>query len=157
SFIAPVPLQPIVNPPRPLFAGIDYDGSAASLTLDGTDDVNIFNVQPSPNTVYHINGNLQGPVLDPQGNPHGPALGAGVPKFGGGDYLMLDTTGTSNRRLHISSLGSGFWTFTSQHQRVNFTNIERFNHVAAYATATDNGGGLQPQAHVWDAETDQLL
>ena len=60
-----------------------------------------------------------------------------------GDYLKLDTTqlafGTGRRRLHITSLGNGFWSFarngTTFGQQVVFSSIERFNHVEILAVA----------------------
>ncbi len=137
-----VPSPPIANynPPRPTFAGMDYDGTTEFLRIDGTDDVNIFNVQPSLDTDFTIDGRL----------PPG-----GIPIPGGGDYLMLDTqtTHTTGRHLHITALGQGFWDFTSAHKRVNFLSIERFNHVAIYAVA--NAGAI-PLVKVYDAETNEF-
>lgn len=137
-----VPSPPIANfdPPRPTFAGMDYTGATEILRMDGNDDVNIFNVQPSFDTEFFIYGNLPP---------------SGVPLAGGGDYLMLDTqsTGTTGRRLHITALGQGFWSFSSAHKHVNFVSIERFNHVATYAVAN---AGRTPLVKVFDAETNEL-
>ncbi len=125
---------PTIAPAR-TFAGILYDstGVAASdtvttLRLDGTDQVNIFNVSPSKITTYTINGNLPAP---------------GVPMVGGGDYLQLNTTqlagGTGGRLLHIASIGAGYWSFTDGSKSVNFLSIERFNHVAVVASVAYSG------------------
>jgi len=138
SFVVAGPLAGVVDPPRPLFAGIHYE-SAESLRLDGTDDVNIFDVKPSLTTTYHIDGNLPPP---------------GSCQPGGGDYLALDTTGTTGRKLHLQALGQGFWSFTSGHQPVSFESIERFNHVDVLAVANDRG---LPFIDVYDAETRAFL
>jgi len=138
-----LPSPPIANydPPRPTFAGMDYDGTTEFLHMVGNDEVNIFNVQPSLDTEFHIDGRLPP---------------SGVPLPGGGDYLHLDThtTGTTGRRLHITAIGTGHWGFTSAHHIVSFESIERFNHVATYAVASN---GRTPNVKVYDAETNQLL
>ncbi len=136
SMVAPVPLQGVVDPPRPLFAGIRYDGSSERLRLDGSDDVNIFDVKPSVDTTYHLDGNLPP---------------SGVPIFGGGDYLRLDTKGTLGRYLSISAVGVGQWRFTSPHKAVTFSSIERFNHVEKVATVFGN------RVVVRDAETNKVV
>jgi hypothetical protein len=134
--------DPTLNaPPRTDFAGIDYDGSTEYFRLDGTDAVNVFDVKPSLQTEYYVNGNL-------------PASGA--PLFGGGDYLMLDTSATAGRRLGIQSLGAGNWTFSSAHKPVGFENVERFNHVAIVASTVDAGTGSVPNVVVRDAETGEF-
>lgn len=139
-------LPPTMIPPSPLagvfwiprtFAGINYDGTSESLQLDATDGVNVFDVKPSNDTEYTINGNLPPP---------------GDCTFGGGDYLRLDTTGTAGRKLHITGVGSGFWSFDSPTKNVNFESIERFNHVDEIASVSNSS------IIVRDAETlDQLF
>ncbi len=128
-----IPGQPAV-PARVLFAGIFYDGNAELLRMDGTDDVNIFNVKPSRLTEMYFDGNLPLP---------------GVCMPGGGDYLRLNTAGTMGRRLFITGLGAGRWQFTSGHKYVRFESIERFNHVDILATANADGTRI----NVYDAET----
>jgi hypothetical protein len=73
-----------------------------------------------------------------------------VAVFGGGDYLMLDTTGTTGRKIGIESVGQGAWNFTSAHKPVQFTSIERFNHVDIVAVSREN---TTPWIDVYDAET----
>ncbi|MBL8794479.1 MAG: FG-GAP repeat protein [Planctomycetia bacterium] len=123
-------------------SGLTYDGGTEFLRLDGTDGINVFTVSPSQDTEYHIDGNLPAPGLLPPP---------------GGDYLKLDTTGTTGRKLHIASVGAGFWGFTSDHQRVNFESIERFNHVDIVAVAQDAGTTSSPYVNVYDAETMEFL
>ncbi|MEI7781759.1 MAG: FG-GAP-like repeat-containing protein, partial [Planctomycetota bacterium] len=118
------------------FAGIDYVGASLErFELVGTDNVNVFTVLPSAATTFFVDGKL--PV-------------SGVALFGGGDYLNLDTTGTIGRKLGIESVGQGTWTFTSAHKPVQFTSIERFNHVDIVAVSREN---TTPWIDVYDAET----
>jgi len=128
--------------PARVFAGVAYDSTMDYVRVDGTDDVNIFDVRPSLTTQYYIDGNLP---------PPGQCL------KGGGDYLRLDTTGTTGRKLHITSPGAGFWSFTSGHRPVDFERIERFNHVDIFATAPDAGTSSAAVVKVYDAETAELL
>lgn len=121
------------------FAGIDYVGAALErFELSGTDNVNVFSVLPSTTTTFFVDGKL--PV-------------SGVALFGGGDYLNLDTTGTTGRMLGIDSVGAGRWTFTSAHKQVGFTSIERFNHVDIVAVSREN---TTPRVDVYDAETGEF-
>lgn len=118
------------------FAGIDYVGANLErFELSGTDNVNVFAVLPSAATTFFVDGKL--PV-------------SGVAVFGGGDYLMLDTTGTTGRKIGIESVGQGAWNFTSAHKPVQFTSIERFNHVDIVAVSREN---TTPWIDVYDAET----
>lgn len=118
------------------FAGVDYVGASLErFELAGTDNVNVFNVLPSPTTTFFVDGKL-------------PVSGTAV--FGGGDYLMLDTTGTSGRKIGIETVGQGSWTFTSAHRPMQFTSIERFNHVDIVAVSREN---TTPSIDVYDAET----
>lgn len=118
------------------FAGIDYvGGELERFELVGTDNVNVFTVLPSTTTTLFVDGKL--PV-------------SGVALFGGGDYLNLDTTGTTGRKLGIDQVGEGNWTFTSAHKKVEFTSIERFNHVDIVAVSRQN---TTPWIDVYDAET----
>ena len=67
QFTAPLPAPaqpPPLTPPSRTFAGVAYDSTGvaaadtiSSLRLDGTDQVNIFNVTPSKITTMTINGN----------------------------------------------------------------------------------------------------
>ena len=67
--------------------------------------------------------------------------------------MRLDTTGTTSRKLHITSLGTGFWRFTSKHKEVAFESIERFNHVNTVAYQGDVGmPTVTPFVTVRDAE-----
>jgi hypothetical protein len=128
--------------PARAFAGVSYDATMDYVRVDGTDDVNTFDVRPSLTTQYYIDGNL-------------PAPGGCLP--GGGDYLRLDTTGTTGRKLHITAPGAGFWSFTSGHRPVDFESIERFNHVDVLATAPDAGTSAPAVVKLYDAETGDLL
>jgi hypothetical protein len=134
------PTNPV--PARPDFAGIDYTGQVNELRVDATDDVNVFDAKPSTITHYTLDANL--PV-------------GGVPIVGGGDYMRLDTNTTSGRKLHITSLGTGFWRFTSKHKEVAFESMERFNHVDLIAYQGDKGKPTQaPRITVRDAENGVL-
>jgi hypothetical protein len=134
--------EPDPSAPARVFAGVAYDSTMDYVRVDGTDDVNIFDVRPSLTTQYYIDGNL-------------PASGQCLK--GGGDYLRLDTTGTTGRKLHITGPGAGFWSFTSGHRPVDFESIERFNHVGIFATAPDAGTSSATVVKVYDTETAGLL
>ena len=142
TFVSAAPVGN-VDPVRPLFAGIDYDGSAEFLSMVGNDAVNIFNVQPSKDTEISFDGRLPVP---------------GVAVLGGGDYLLLDTqtTGTTGRKLHSTGLGQGYWDFTSVHKRVNYQSMERFNHVDIVALAVVGSANSLPTVTVKDAETGEV-
>jgi hypothetical protein len=142
----------ITNPPVRTFAtnGVIYNASSnasqnsvSTLRVDGSDDVNIFSVTPSPLTTYTIDGNL---------------TPSGIPIPGGGDYLKLNTThfadGIGGRKLHINTVGNGFWAFASKPAAmpVNFLNIERFNHVEVTA-AVETLPNQSPVVVVRDSET----
>ncbi|GEM_PF-3160615 len=120
------------------FAGVFFDGTMDYVRLDGTDLANIFDVSPSLTTQFTIDGNLPAP---------------GVCTPGGGDFLRLNTAGTTGRNLHLDAPGNGDWSFTSGHQHVSFESIERFNHVDILAIANGKGS---PIVKVYDAETMQF-
>lgn len=134
------------------FAGITYDGTTELLRLDGSDGVNVFDVQPSRDTAYTIDGN---------------APASGFVEASKGDYLKLDTKttfpadplgfglDTSGRRLTIQERGTGRWDFTKEtgHKPVAFESIERFNHVDILAVGADAGSGSSASVQVFDAET----
>lgn len=134
------------------FAGITYDGTTELLRLDGSDGVNVFDVQPSRDTAYTIDGN---------------APASGFVEASKGDYLKLDTKttfpadpggfglDTSGRRLTIQERGTGRWDFTkgTGHKPVAFESIERFNHVDILAIAAEAGSGSSAAVQVFDAET----
>ena len=134
------------------FAGITYDGTTELLRLDGSDGVNVFDVQPSRDTAYTIDGNAPAP---------------GFIEASKGDYLQLDTKttfpadlrgfglDTSGRQLTIQERGTGRWDFTkgTGHKPVAFESIERFNHVDILAVAAEAGSGSSASVQVFDAET----
>ena len=122
------------------FAGISYDGTIESVRVDGSDQAVVFDVQPSLQTAFYIDGNL-------------PQLGK-VPTDDG-NYLQLDTrtTGTAGRKLALSGRGAGQWNFTSGHQPVSFEGISKFNHVGIVAVGADEGSASQPLVRIYDAET----
>ena len=129
-------------PARPDFAGVDFDPGINTLRVDATDDVNVFDAKPSATTAMVLNGNL--PTV-------------GHPIVGGGDYLRLDITGTKKRLLHITSPGSGFWSFKSPTLPLTFDSIERFNHVDAIGYNGDKGKpAASPFMTVRDAENGAL-
>ncbi len=134
------------------FAGVTYDGTTEQLRLEGTDGVNVFDVQPSRSAEYFIDGN---------------APASGFVEATKGDYLKLDTKSTfpadprgygldtSGRRLSIEERGKGRWDFTAGtgHKPVSFTSIERFNHVDILAVASEAGATSSAAVRVYDAET----
>jgi hypothetical protein len=134
------------------FGGLTYTGSTHFLEVLGTDGVNTFDVQPSHNTRYLIDGNL-------------PAAGSVIAAEG--DFLKLDTKttfpadpdglDTSGRRLSMTARGEGTWEFSITHQAVDFLDIERFNHVDRVAVAADAGATSKPVVRVYDAETKAFL
>jgi len=134
------------------FGGLTYTGSTHFLEVLGTDGVNTFDVQPSHNTRYLIDGNL-------------PAAGSVIAAEG--DFLKLDTKttfpadpdglDTSGRRLSMTARGEGTWEFSITHQAVDFRSIERFNHVDRVAVAADAGATSKPVVRVYDAETKAFL
>ncbi len=126
------------SPDRPEFAGIRYDGSMEVLRLDGTDQQNTFEVVPSFDTRYMINGN-----------------------GGNDDFLRLDVDPNSGRYLHMldRNAGSGYWSFTNGFQPVHFPNFRLLDHVARLAVGADannvhDGGSM---VRVYDAETRTFL
>ncbi|MBM4068701.1 MAG: hypothetical protein FJ271_07120 [Planctomycetes bacterium] len=140
------------------FAGITFNatGNAALdtvtyLRLDCTDRTNRITVQPSTITKFFVNGTLPEP---------------GLFRLDGGDFLQLDTSqlinGTGFRRLHITGLGAGFWTFvgppgaTEYAREVQFESIERFNHVGIVVTGTGANRRSLPLVRVYNDETNQL-
>ena len=145
--LTPTSLTNEANPDQPgltrPFAGVFYDGTMESVRLDGTDQANVFDVQPSLSTKFYIDGNL-------------PAPGTVIPDEG--DYLKLDTetTHTRGRHLNITARGDGSWTFTSGHKPVEFESIEKFNHVDIVAVGADAGRKSKPLVRVYDAETMEL-
>ena len=118
-----------------IFAGVFFDTTMEYVRLDGTDLGNVFDVRPSVDTQFYIDGNLPDP------GECGPD---------GIDYLRLDLTGTTGRKLNSSGLGRGHWSFTSGHRHVCFESIEKFNHVDKLAVANAKGA---PVVRVYDAET----
>ncbi len=147
------PNAPGTQPAR-TFGGLTYSGSTEFLAVFGTDGPNVFDVQPSVDTRYFINGNLPAPGSVPAGD---------------GDFLKLDTKttfpahpdglDTSGRRLSMTARGAGRWDFTAGtgHEPVEFESIERFNHVDRIAVAPDAGRTSSPVVRVHDAETMALL
>ncbi len=95
---------PVGQTPR-TFGGLEFDDTIEFLRLDCTDGRNTIVVQPSLDTQFYIDGNkpLSGTV-----NPDK------------GDYLQLDTTGTTGRKLTTTGVGAGKWTFTSAHKAGRF-------------------------------------
>lgn len=136
------------------FGGVGYDASVESMVIRGSDGVNVFDVQPSVDTSYFVDGNLPAP---------GSVLAAD------GDFLELDTKttfpvhpdglDTSGRRLSMTARGAGRWEFTAGtgHQPVDFESIERFNHVDRIAVAPEAGRTSSPVVRVHDSETMVLL
>ena len=138
--------------PSSRFGGLSYDGTAEFFDLEGTNGVNVFDVQPSDATSYLVDGNL-------------PA--SGFVEASKGDFLRLDTKttfpvdpsgyglDTSGRRLSIEARGKGQWDFTKEtgHKPVTFESIERFNHVDIIAAASDAGVNSSAKVLVFDAET----
>lgn len=130
------------SPVSRTFAGLTYDGTTEFFRLDGTDAPNVFDVGPSPDTKYFLDGNL-------------PAPGSVAPDRG--DFLKLDTKTipTLDRLLDITSRGSGSWTFpVTLLKDVQFESIEKFNHVDIVAVGADvaSKGASRPSVDVYDAE-----
>ena len=126
------------------FGGLSYDSSDEFLRLDCSDGKNTIEVQPSLYTEFYIDGNL-------------PAPGTVCPDDG--DFLKLDTAGTTGRRISFTSRGTGEWTFTSAHKAVKFESIEKFNHVEWIAVGAEvaSKGKSKPTVEVIDAETNEVL
>jgi len=134
------------------FGGLTYSGSTEFLDVLGTDGVNVFDVQPSLDTRYLIDGNL-------------PVSGSVV--AAAGDFLKLDTKttfaanpdglDTSGRRLTMTARGAGRWEFAAGHKPVDFESIEKFNHVDRVAVGADAGVRSSPVVRVYDAETKGFL
>ncbi|WP_283432102.1 dockerin type I domain-containing protein [Neorhodopirellula lusitana] len=120
------------------FEGVFFDGTTEDLRLDGTDAANVFDVSPSVDTKFFIDGNL----------PETQRVCAAD-----GDFLRLNTEGTLGRKLTITDVGDGFWSFDQPHQPVFFESIERFNHVDIIAVTEPAGAGSEPRVRVFDAET----
>jgi hypothetical protein len=134
------------------FGGLSYNGTDEFFDLEGSNGVNIFDLQPSLTTSYFVDGNL-------------PA--SGFVEASKGDFLRLDTKttfpvdpkgyglDTSGRRLSIEARGKGQWDFTggTGHKPVAFDSIERFNHVDIIAAASDAGVNSSAAVRVFDAET----
>jgi hypothetical protein len=128
------------------FAGIRYDGTTEYFRLDGTDEKNVFDVGPSPDTKYFIDGNL-------------PAPGTCCPDDG--DFLKLDTKTipAPDRLLKITGRGEGSWTFpVTMLKDVQFESIEKFNHVDIVAVGADvaSKGTSRPSILVLDAENNRV-
>lgn len=134
------------------FGGLVYSSSTEFLDVLGTEGVNVFDVQPSLDTAFVMDGN--GPL-------------SGAVEASRGDYLKLDTKttfpadfrgfghDTSGRRLAIDSRGRGRWEFTkgTGQKSVSFESIERFNHVDIVAVAAEAGVTGSPVVQVLDGET----
>jgi RTX calcium-binding nonapeptide repeat (4 copies)/FG-GAP-like repeat/FG-GAP repeat len=146
--LTPTSLTNIPHPEAPArtFAGLNYDGLTEQFRLDGTDGANTFEVSPSFDTRYFIDGNL-------------PAPGTVCPDEG--DFLKLDTKTipAPDRTLQITSRGSGRWYFpVTLLKDVAFQSIEKFNHVDVIAVSADvsTSSASKPTINVYDAETNQL-
>lgn len=126
------------------FGFLVYNGETESLTLRGSDAPNTFDVSPSVDTEYLIDGNLPAPGTVPS------VLG---------DFLKLNTDGTDGRKISFNppKSGNGKWTFTSEHQDVVFESIENFNHVERLAVAGEAARDGSPLVRVYDAETLEFL
>jgi len=122
-------------------------GTIESLTLNATTGANNFYVTPDAVTEFFINGN----------NPT--FAGPGV------DYLEVDFTGTSGRKLTYSGppLGNGTWEFlgsgnpvTGARKTITFTSIEKIKYFEILAVGADAGFSSRPTVKVYDAETGDL-
>ncbi|MDX1963263.1 MAG: hypothetical protein SFX18_08930 [Pirellulales bacterium] len=99
------------TPPRTLFAGINYDGTTETLSLDTNDAPNFVSAIPSVDTTYKLN--------------------AHDPKFGdltGMDCLVVDFTGVIGQKFSYTGIddNSGKWTFKNR-KPIEFKNFECFN------------------------------
>jgi len=84
--------------------------SVASLIVNGGNLGDTFNVTPSLNTAYTINGSL------PTSNPNGDAL-----NFNGQNIAGLVAT------INVGATGNGSIGLTGGYQTINFTSIENFS------------------------------
>jgi FG-GAP-like repeat len=129
--------------PARAFFGVNYQSGIEDLRLDGTDQRNVFSVQPSLGTRYFIDGNL--PSRDQ------------VDAASQGDFLKLITAANDGHNLQLTNrgTGTGFWSFTNGLNRVDFTEIEQFNHVGRLAIGSDSTSFNQ--LIVRDPETGNIL
>ncbi len=152
--IEPYSVTNLVNtvaPPR-TFAGVYFDETLEYVRVNGTEAVNKFSVRPSPNTIFHVDGNE-------------PCVGDCT--LGGGDFLQLDldplppvdpeeVTNPQVTFTEIDSEGrqrAGVWTFDAPHQDVEFESIERFNLLDKVLVSDDAGANSVPEIDVRSATT----
>lgn len=152
--IEPYSVTNLVNtvaPPR-TFAGVYFDETLEYVRVNGTEAVNKFSVRPSPNTIFHVDGNE-------------PCVGDCT--LGGGDFLQLDldplppvdpeeVTNPQVTFTEIDSEGrqrAGVWTFDVPHQNVEFESIERFNLLDKVLVSDDAGANSVPEIDVRSATT----
>jgi hypothetical protein len=127
------------------FAGVNLD-TFENITVNGSQGPNTFNVTPSFNTTFRVNGN-----------------GA----VGGENVLNVDFTLTTNPKpapgLAPPGAGNGAWQFSSGQQPVIFTGIDTrtvplgFPEHAFLAVGAGEGKGSKPLIKVYDAKTNGLL
>jgi hypothetical protein len=124
------------------FAGVTFS-NVVTMRLDGTEQANMFGVNPSPTTVYTINA-------------YGPP-----PPGSKGDTLSLDFSGVLNPVLTKmavppgSNSYNGSWT-SSNRAAVNFTSIESLP-VSIVAYSVDASVSGQPFVKVLYANSDQTV
>lgn len=124
------------------FAGVTFS-NVVTMQLDGTEQANIFSVNPSQTTVYTINA-------------YGPP-----PPASGADTLALDFSGVLNPVLTKTAVPAGSnsyngsWTFSNR-AAVNFTGIESLP-ISIVAYGADASASGQPRVKVLYANSDQLV
>ena len=144
-----VPVDYVVNPPDlvvptiaictspgppPVRTNIaTFDGTLETARLNGTQDINRFDVTPSADTEFTIDG--QDPSMPP------------------GDLLSIRFAGTTNRQLVFTNqaTGTGMWTFGNR-KNVDFTHIERFNFFPVVVYSAEAAAQGKPTVKVVDAE-----
>jgi Ca2+-binding RTX toxin-like protein len=118
--------------------------------LRATDGVNRIDAVPSSAASFAVDGGLPMPGSVPASQ--GDYLGIDTVK---GFAVSADGRDTSGRQLAITQRGAGRWVFdpATARKSIEFSSIERFNHVERLAVGADAGSKSQAVVRVYDAET----
>ena len=125
-------------------------GAVERVELRATDGVNRIDIVPSSVASFSADGGLPLPGSVPASQ--GDYLGIDTVK---GFVVSADGRDTSGRQLKITQQGTGQWVFdpATARQPIEFSSIERFNHVDRLALGAGAGSKSQALVRVYDAET----